>query len=110
MKHLPGYLALTAVAALFLAEPVLHRWLSAERTQVAQRDVFVSGYVRSDGRYVQPHMQSAPDGNPYNNFSFPGNVNPYTGKVATGNPDTYLQHHDSDTTAPYHTWNGYQSR
>jgi hypothetical protein len=55
------------------------------------RDVHVRGYFRKDGTYVQPHYRSAPDGNPYNNFSFPGNVNPYTGKVAPGNPDTYLQ-------------------
>lgn len=52
--------------------------------------VHVNGYYRSNGTYVQPHYRSSPDGNPYNNYSFPGNVNPYTGKVATGNPDTYL--------------------
>lgn len=109
MKHVPGYLALVAAAILLVAEPVHHR-SSRAPTRFAQGDVFVSGSLRSDGRYVRPHMQSAPDGNPYNNFSFPGNVNPYTGKVATGNPDTYLRDHGDDTTAPYHTWNGYQSR
>lgn len=35
-------------------------------------------------------MRSNPDGNPYNNWSYPGNTNPYTGKVAPGNPSTYL--------------------
>jgi hypothetical protein len=54
------------------------------------RSVYVRGYFRKDGTYVRPHYRSAPDGNPYNNWSFPGNVNPYTGKVAPGNPDTYL--------------------
>src|SRR5213594_4676703 len=53
-------------------------------------DVRVRGYYRRDGTYVQPHYRSHPDGNPYNNWSFPGNVNPYTGHVAPGNPDTYL--------------------
>lgn len=55
--------------------------------------VHVNGYFRSNGTYVQPHYRSAPDGNPYNNWSFPGNVNPYTGKVAPGNPETYLEHY-----------------
>jgi hypothetical protein len=55
--------------------------------------VWVNGYTRKDGTYVQGHYRSNPDGNPYNNWSFPGNTNPYTGKVAPGNPDTYLQNY-----------------
>lgn len=55
--------------------------------------VHINGYFRSNGTYVQPHYRSAPDGNPYNNWSFPGNTNPYTGKVAGGNPDTYLKNY-----------------
>lgn len=58
-------------------------------TAVAQ--VYVRPYVRSNGTYVAPHYRSRPDGNPYNNYSYPGNVNPYTGRVAPGNPDTYLR-------------------
>lgn len=56
-------------------------------------DVDVRGYFRRDGTYVRPHYRSVPDGNPYNNWSYPGNVNPYTGKVASGNPETYLRHY-----------------
>lgn len=55
--------------------------------------VKVKGYYRKDGTYVQPHYRSSPDGNPYNNWSYPGNTNPYTGKTATGNPDTYLRNY-----------------
>jgi len=55
--------------------------------------VSVRGYFRKDGTYVKPHYRSAPDGNPYNNWSFPGNTNPYTGKVAPGNPSTYLDNY-----------------
>ena len=55
-------------------------------------DEYVHGYQRKDGTYVQPHHHSEPDGNPYNNYSYPGNTNPYTGKTAPGDPDTYLQH------------------
>src|SRR5262245_45661991 len=59
----------------------------------ADAQVRVRGYFRKDGTYVQPHMRSAPDGNPYNNWSFPGNINPYTGKVAPGDPAAYLRKH-----------------
>jgi len=58
--------------------------------------VKVRGYYRSNGTYVQPHYRSNPDGNPYNNWSFPGNTNPYTGKVATGNPSTYLKNYSNN--------------
>ncbi len=61
--------------------------------QTLQAQVYVRGYYRKDGTYVQPHYRSEPDGNPYNNWSFPGNVNPYTGKKAKGNPDTYLRNY-----------------
>lgn len=49
----------------------------------AQAPVFVHGYVRQNGTYVQPHYRSAPDGIRENNWSTWGNVNPYTGKVGT---------------------------
>lgn len=55
----------------------------------AGAQVFVQPYVRSDGTYVPGHMRSAPDHNPYNNYSSQGNVNPYTGQAGTVNP--YLQ-------------------
>lgn len=49
---------------------------------VASAQVRVNGYARQDGTYVQPHYRSAPDSTPTNNYSYPGNVNPYTGAVA----------------------------
>lgn len=30
---------------------------------------WVSGHFRSNGTYVSPYLRSAPDGNPYNNYS-----------------------------------------
>ena len=56
----------------------------------AQSRVYVKGYYRSDGTYVKPHYRTAPDSNPYNNYSFPGNYNP-NGKTTTGNKSTYLK-------------------
>jgi hypothetical protein len=38
----------------------------------------IQGYYRKDGAYVQPHQRSSPDGNPLNNYGFPGNYNPNT--------------------------------
>jgi len=52
------------------------------------RDVFVRPYFRQDGTYVQPHHRTAPDGNPFNNYSTQGNINPYTGQMGTVNPWT----------------------
>lgn len=48
--------------------------------------VSVSGHFRSGGTYVQPHMRSAPDHTPLNNWSVKPNVNPYTGAPGTHNP------------------------
>ena len=62
--------------------------------------VKVRGYYRKDGTYVRPHYRSAPDGNPYNNWSYPGNTNPVTGNVASGNPDTYLKNYYNRRSNP----------
>jgi len=73
--------------------------------------VKVEGYYRKDGTYVQPHYRSNPDGNPYNNWSFPGNTNPYTGKTATGNEETYLEnYYDKNNNSSDHSYyNNYSS-
>jgi hypothetical protein len=61
----------------------------------ASGPVYVNGYTKSNGTYVQPHYRSATDGNFSNNWSTEGNVNPYTGKEGTlltppnGNPSSY---------------------
>ncbi|OQP65425.1 hypothetical protein A3860_17325 [Niastella vici] len=43
-------------------------------------DVFVNGYFRKDGSYVQPHFRTAPNSSMFDNYSTKGNFNPYTGK------------------------------
>jgi len=79
-----GLAAAALVATLFLT-PAFSAFADAAG--------WVNGYTRKDGTYVQGHYRSSPDGNPYNNCSFPGNTNPYTGKTATGDPDTYLSNY-----------------
>jgi len=63
----------------------------------AQNYQYYPGYTRQNGTYVQPHYQTAPDGNPYNNWSTRGNTNPFTGQPGTRHPS-------SDGTLPYRGW------
>ena len=78
----------------------------------ADAAISVRGYYRSNGTYVQPHYRSNPDGNPYNNWSYPGNTNPYTGETAGGNPSTYLENYysnSSDYSTDYGSGSSYSS-
>lgn len=67
----------------------------------AKADQYVNGYYNSRGTYVQPHYQTAPDNNIYNNYSTQGNVNPYTGQAGTVNPDQYQQQYQAPA---YHNY------
>lgn len=59
------------------------------------KPVHVDGHFREDGTYVKPHFRSMPNGNPFDNWSYPGNMNPFTGEVASGDMAAYLAHHSS---------------
>jgi hypothetical protein len=69
----------------------------------AKADVYVRGYYRSNGTYVQPHWRSSPDGNFSNNWSAYPNVNPYTG--AQGTMRTPGHSGSSSYRAPSYGWN-----
>src|SRR5207344_1960138 len=45
-------------------------------------DVWVNGYTKRNGTVVAPYVRSNPDRIRENNYSYPGNTNPYTGRVA----------------------------
>lgn len=47
---------------------------------------YTNGYTRANGTYVQGYNHTHADGNPYNNYSTKGNVNPYTGQPGTHQP------------------------
>ena len=51
--------------------------------KVVSAQVYVPGYQKKDGTFVQPHFRSQADGNTSNNWSNKGNVNPYTGEWGT---------------------------
>ena len=53
----------------------------------ALADVYVNGYYRKDGTYVQPHHRSDPNNTKDDNWSSKGNKNPYTGEEGTKDPD-----------------------
>lgn len=62
---------------------------SASLPARAQGYHYNNGYFRQDGTYVQPHYQTNPNGNPYDNWSTRGNTNPFTGQPGTHNPYGY---------------------
>lgn len=48
-----------------------------------QKEIQVSGYIKTDGTIVQPHVRTAPDNSFNNNWSTKGNVNPHNGNIGT---------------------------
>lgn len=69
------------ILILILAAPVI---VEAGRVRGYFRDSDGDGYK---DKYVQPYYRTPPDGNPYNNYSHPGNYNPNTGKITPGTPN-----------------------
>lgn len=47
----------------------------------ATAQVYVNPYHRNDGTPVAGHYRSAPNGTTSDNYSAPGNTNPYTGAL-----------------------------
>ncbi len=45
----------------------------------ANADVNLKGYYRSNGTYVQPYTRTSPNNFIYDNYSYPGNLNPNKG-------------------------------
>ncbi len=57
---------------------------------------YVHGYYRSNGTYAAPHWKSRPDSTVTNNYSFKGNLNPYTGQIGT-------KKYSHNATSPYYS-------
>lgn len=73
-------------------------------TTVFAGDVWVNPCYRSDGTYIRGHYRSAPDNNPWNNYSTRGNINPYTGKPG------YVDPYRSYSPDPYKYNSPYKSK
>jgi len=67
--------------------------------EVDARSVRVRGYYRKDGTYVRSHYRTLPDGNPYNNYSYPGNYNPNIVKITPGGPRKYLDRYYNEPSS-----------
>jgi hypothetical protein len=100
MKRVARFVFVFAIVIGFLA-PVLDAFAGGRGGKSDGGKVDVKGYYRKDGTYVQPHSRSAPDGNPYNNYGFPGNYNPNTGKITGGDPDKYLERYYEKRSNPW---------
>jgi hypothetical protein len=55
-------------------------------TSAAFAQTYVNPHVRRDGTFVEGHFRTAPDRNPYNNYSSQGNFNPYSGTPGRRDP------------------------
>lgn len=78
--------------------------LAAVVASQVSAQVQVDGYVKKDGTYVAPHYRSAPDSSPTNNYSYPGNTNPYSGRQAAPSPS----YNPAPYQAPRYTPPSYQ--
>jgi hypothetical protein len=74
-------------------------FLFATANSFAQSTVYVSGYTKSNGTYVQPHYRTSPNSTRNDNYSTVGNVNPYTSQEGTKPRD----YETSTYTAPTYT-------
>lgn len=58
-------------------------FLFAAANSFAQSTVYVQGYTKSNGTYVQGHYRTTPNSTTLDNYSTQGNYNPYTGSYGT---------------------------
>ena len=70
------------VLIVMTATPALAQYGYGTNSQSHQSQ----GYVRNNGTYVAPHVQTNPNTTQYDNYSTRGNVNPYTGQQGTRTP------------------------
>jgi hypothetical protein len=78
-------------------------------------DVWVRGYLRSDGTYVQGHYRTEPNATTRDNYSTYPNINPHTGQQGTQRFDYNARssyQYQSDLGSPYQSnlQNRYEAR
>jgi hypothetical protein len=60
----------------------------------------VEGYWRDRGTYVEPYQRTRPDSRLDNNYGYPGNYNPNSGRITPGNTWPSLRHDSGWPAAP----------
>ena len=63
----------------------------------------VSGYVRSNGTYVQPHVRTMPNSTNWDNFSTIGNTNPLSGVSGSRGKDFSIDAYNYGIGQTIHT-------
>lgn len=92
MKRIIAIAALAALVCAGLAQAKDYHYHApkpyhAPRTYTPHSStVPVRGYMKSNGTYVMPHYQTAPNATKLDNWSSKPNVNPYTGQQGTKDP------------------------
>lgn len=71
----------TLLIALFLG--VVAVVPSSDAEAACYGSTYVNGYYRSNGTYVSGHYRTCPNNSIYDNYSYSGNYNPYTGQYGT---------------------------
>jgi hypothetical protein len=84
-------------------------FLFAAATSFAQNSVYVSGYTKSNGTYVQPYMKTTPNSTRNDNYSTIGNINPYTGTAGTKPADSYYSTSSTYSSPSYSSSSNYVS-
>lgn len=80
------------------------------KSQVNPSNIYVPGYTRSDGTHINGYYKTTPNSSNRDNYTTKPNVNPYTGKAGTINPDNKpLTTNSSYSTTPAYTAPAYSS-
>lgn len=79
-------LLLAWLVVLMLSPLVTHAASPYAGNQGNPNTTPVHGYTKKDGTYVAPYQRTAPNGTQRDNWSSKPNVNPYTGKEGTKEP------------------------
>jgi hypothetical protein len=77
--------------------------LAGGSTLFAQTPIRISGYTNSYGTYVEPHYRTSPNSTVIDNYSYSGNVNPFTGSIGTRTYESYSAPSFSFSTPSYST-------
>jgi len=79
---------------------------------------YVSGYTRSNGKYVEPYYRSSPNSTKLDNYSTLGNINPFTGSIGTktysdfnnyGNTYSNFNNYSLPSTYPTYSYPSYNT-
>ena len=83
-----NYLLQLTFLALLLVSPLAHSKSPSPYAgnQANSSTTSVHGYTKKDGAVVAPYQRTSPNGTQRDNWSSKPNVNPYTGKEGTKEP------------------------